>query len=108
MSLTVVVVIVVFFVCLFVNENCIPEALIQIHITIMGYPVVPVFFFEMFLQDTFLCSFLHSTRPKAAMVQGAPHEQFVSVHLSNVSGHPESSGTIDACAMPYKVMSLSH
>ena len=45
MSLTVVVVIVVFFVCLFVNENCIPEALIQIHLTIMGYPVVPVLFF---------------------------------------------------------------
>ena len=73
MSLTVVVVVVVvFFVCLFVNENCIPEALIQIHLTIfMGYRVVPVLFFEMFLQDTLLCSFLHSTRAKAAMVQAA-------------------------------------
>ena len=96
------------FLCLFVNENCIPEALIKIHLTIMGYHVVPVLFFEMFLQDTLLCSFLHSTRAKAAMVQGAPHEQFVSVHLSNVSEHPESSGTKDACVMPYKVLSLSH
>ena len=67
----VVVVVLCLFVCLFVNENCIPEALIQIHLTIMGHPVVPVLFFEMFLQDTFLCSFLHSTRAKAAMVQGA-------------------------------------